>query len=67
MRRMKVKNEPNLERDPFSNGIVNTNREAYEDFLIKKRKKEAEENRLNTIENEISEIKTLLQKLIDRG
>ena len=65
--RMKVEGHDDLERDLNSGGLVNTNREAYESFLKRQKETQSKENRLNTIENDISELKELLRELLNRG
>lgn len=67
MNRMRIKNEPGLERDLQSNGIVNTNVDDYARFLEDKEKRNAEEQRLNTLEAELRDIKTLLLALLNKG
>ena len=65
--RMKVEGHDDLERDLNSGGLVNTNKVAYESFLKRQKEKQSEETRLNTIENDISELKELLRELLNRG
>ncbi len=65
--RMKVEGYDDLERDLNSGGLVNTNTVAYESFLKRQKEKQFEENRLNSIENDIDEIKSLLKELLNRG
>ena len=65
--RMKVEGNDDLERDLHSGGLVNTNKVAYESFLKRQKENQAKETRLNTIENDISELKELLRELLNRG
>lgn len=67
MNRMRIKNEPGLERDLQTNGIVNTNVDEYTRFLEDKEKRNTEEQRLNTLEAELRDIKTLLLALLNKG
>ena len=67
MNRMRIKNEPGLERDLQTNGIVNTNVDEYTRFLEEKEKRNTEEQRLNTLEAELKDIKTLLLALLNKG
>ena len=67
MNRMRIKNEPGLERDLQTNGIVNTNIEDYERFLKDKEKRNSEEQRLNTLEAELKDIKVLLLEMLNKG
>jgi hypothetical protein len=72
MDRVKVQDHSNLERDVKSNGIVNTNKQAYE--LAKKRASAAAKERdnlrdvtreVNEIKCEMHEIKNMLSQLLD--
>jgi hypothetical protein len=67
MNRMRIKNEPGLERDLQTNGIVNTNVDEYTRFLEDKEKRNTEEQRLNTLEAELRDIKALLLALLNKG
>jgi len=67
MNRMRIKNEPGLERDLQTNGIVNTNVDEYTRFLEEKEKRNTEEQRLNTLEAELRDIKALLLELLNKG
>ena len=67
-----VKDKKNLFRDENSNAIINTDRQAYNSYikLREQKLKEKEEfdsfkNDLDCMKNEISEIKSLLHKLIE--
>ena len=70
----KVKDHENLVRDMNSKAILNTDKLALQEYyqkreLIKKELSEKTESkqRLDKIENEMSEIKDLLRELIGRG
>jgi hypothetical protein len=70
----KVKDHDNLIRDMNSKAILNTDKLALQEYQQKRElaKKELAEKieskqRLDKIENEMSEIKDLLRELIGRG
>ena len=70
----KVKDHENLVRDMNSKAILNTDKLALQDYYQKRElaKKELSEKteskqRLDKIENEMSEIKDLLRELIGKG
>ena len=70
MNYIKVKDKDYLERDSYSNGIVNTDAEGYIQYIenYKKRYKETQriqnlENDVNEIKNNLNEIKNLLRSL----
>jgi hypothetical protein len=71
---VKVKDHENLVRDMNSKAILNTDKLALQEYYQKRElaKKELSEKteskqRLDKIENEMSEIKDLLRELIGRG
>ena len=70
----KVKDHDNLVRDMNSKAILNTDKLALQEYyqkreLVKKELSEKTESkqRLDKIENEMSEIKDLLRELIGKG
>jgi hypothetical protein len=69
---LKVKDAPGLYRDPNSNAILNLDQDAFTEY--KKHKKAAEEqknrkaqmeSRLNTLEKEVRELKTGMDKILE--
>lgn len=74
MKRVKVKDEINLFRDVSTNAIINTDMQAYNNYINSKKIKEQESKRIENIENELidvksdlSEIKNLLRKLANES
>lgn len=62
--RLKVDTNKSLERDPETNAILNTNKEAYNIALLRKKNRNKSNNDIKRLENEISELKDLLKTLI---
>jgi len=62
----KVEGHSDLIRDLETNAVINTNKTAYQDYLKMREKKLNEKQRLDKLENEVGEIKSLLQKLVDK-
>ena len=62
-----VEGENYLFRDTNSNAIINTNESGYESYMARKKFQENEHDRLNHLESEISEIKSLLKDLAERS
>ncbi len=69
----KVEDNADLVRDPYSHAIVNTNQSAYNQAVAaakiakaKNKKLEAAEADINNLKQEMSEIKGLLQELLNR-
>ena len=69
---MKVKENMDLERDPKSNAIINTNTNDYERYLVQRKVKNQETKKVSSMEddlvrlkNEMNEIKSLLKELVN--
>ena len=71
---VQVKDKTDLVRDTHSNAIVNNNKGAY--ALAKKRAEDAQKQRdeirsatreINTIKNEMHDIKSMIKTLLDRN
>jgi len=72
MELVKVKNHENLGRDPFTNGIINTNKSQYDEYIARrdaaekeKKKSSNMEEDLANLKGEINEIKSLLKELVN--
>ncbi len=62
-----VEGENYLFRDSETNAIVNTNTSGYESYISRRRFQEDEKKRLDNLESEIGEIKSLLKALAERS
>jgi len=69
---IKVKGHDHLVRDPQTNSIINTNKSEYEQYLFNKRIKQNEQQKIQTLEsdvanikNDLDEIKSLLRSLVN--
>lgn len=72
MEKIQVKGHPSLFRDKSSNAILNTDMNAYQNYIESKRMKEEEAKRmsdlesdLNSLKTDMNEIKTMLRSLIN--
>lgn len=68
-RELKVKDHEGLYRVP-SGAIVNKDPDAYQKHLMnvkKERRLDIQDQRINNIESELSEIKSLLKQLLDKA
>lgn len=70
---IKVKDSDALLRDQKSNAIVNDSKYEYDKYMRLKKQKQDEMNRVNkiedevdTIKNDVNEIKNLLKSFIDK-
>ena len=61
-----VEGRSDLFRDTDSGAIVNTDRSAYLAYKSKKQQRLNEMGRIEKLQNEIDEIKSLLYKVIDK-
>ena len=61
-----VEGENNLIRDTDTGAIINTDKSAYIAYKHKRQQKLKEMNRIDKLQNEIDEIKSLLYKVIDK-
>ena len=68
---VKVKDQPNLMRDPSSNAILNDNQSGYDEYIARRdaanKAKESEltmKEDLDNLKGEINEIKSLLKELV---
>jgi len=69
---IKVKNQPNLMRDPSSNAILNDNQSDYDEYIARRdavnKEKEKSlnvEEDVANLKSELSEIKSLLKELVN--
>jgi hypothetical protein len=60
-----VKGHPNLYRDEKSGAIVNTDNNAYTQYVNSLRNRDAQKNEIEKIKNDVEEIKSLLKELIN--
>jgi hypothetical protein len=60
-----VKGHPNLYRDEKSGAIVNTDTNAYTQYVNSLRNRETQKNEIDKIKDDINEIKSLLRELLD--
>ncbi len=70
---VRVESFPDLRKDPLNGGVVNSNIGSYNTYQERKKKslkeqaeKQAMVDEINSMKNDISEIKTLLQLLLDK-
>ena len=61
-----VEGRSDLFRDTDSGAIVNTDRSAYLAYKSKKQQRLNEMGRIEKLQNEVDEIKSLLYKVIDK-
>lgn len=65
-RYLKVEGHSYLVRDTVTNAIINQNSSEYKNYKQLKKVKDQEKERIDKLENDISEIKSLLRQIIDK-
>lgn len=63
MDKIKVEGHSNLYRDTKSGAVINSNRSEYEQYMKAKQNRNGMRNEINTLKQELDEIKQLLKKL----
>ena len=63
MNKIKVEGHSNLYRDAQSGAVINSNRSEYEKYMKAKQNRTGMINEINTLKQELDEIKQLLKKL----
>ena len=66
MKYMKVKDQPGLVRDLNSGAILNINTEEIERARERKKLRKQKDQEFEDLKNEVSEIKELLLKLVEK-
>ena len=66
MNRKKINGEPNLIRDTNSNALLFTNREDILAYERRKAEMQSQNLQINTLKQEIAELKNLVQQIIER-
>lgn len=61
-----IENKPNLERDIKSNAIINTDNIGYRRAIEARKAKVEMEKRLSKVENELADIKSILERIISK-
>lgn len=58
-----VEGNTTLKRDSFSKAIINTDKNAYEKYISMREQKNREREEIESIKNDLAEVKTLLAQL----
>ena len=61
-----VKDHDGFFRDSHSQGIVNTNKTDFEAYVQTRKKLLSDKERIDKLENEIGDIKSMIQLLLDK-
>lgn len=63
MDKLKVEGHGNLYRDVNSGAVINSNRDEYDRYMKAKANRDSMFNEINTLKQELDEIKQLLKQL----
>ena len=66
MKLVKIKDSLNLHREVESNTILNTSLDEYNKYIQRRESAMRQAQRIDKIENDVAEIKTLLKDLIGK-
>ena len=64
--RAKVIDDKSLEKDMSTGAVINTNRTAYLEAVERANKARQEKERITKLEEEVSDIKNMLQQILKR-
>jgi DNA topoisomerase VI subunit B len=62
----RIENEPHLRKDPASGAVVNVSADNYNKYLQRKRMARKQNERLDSLESDLHEVKDLLRSVLDR-
>lgn len=64
---LKVDGHPNLYRDDHTGAIINTDNNSYHQYMQSVEKRKNMKKEIETLKNDVSEIKSLLKELINES
>jgi tetrahydromethanopterin S-methyltransferase subunit B len=64
---IKIEGEQDLVKDKETGAILNTNMDSLSAYKQKRKKDIEQKNRIDKIENDIGDIKSMLKELINKG
>lgn len=64
---VKVKDESDLVKDKNTGAVLNTNLDSLKAYRAKRKKDAEMQNRVDKMENDIGDIKSMLKELLNKG
>jgi len=64
---IKIENEQDLVKDSDTGAILNTNLDSLSAYKAKRKKDAEMQNRVDKMENDIGDIKSMLKELLNKG
>ena len=62
----RVKDQPNLRKDPDTGVVVNVSDDDYHKYMMKREQVRKNNARLDRVESELMEVKELLRSIVDK-
>ena len=66
MNLIQVSGESNLYRDESSTAIINTDKNAYQSYIEARNRKLQELNEIQTLKNDVEELKSLMHQILQK-
>jgi len=63
---IKVEGYPDLVRDPSNGAIINNDKNAYQSYIDSRNRKLREIERIENLEKDMSDIKDLMHKILEK-
>ena len=63
----KVKDNPNLLRDNTSQAIINTDDDAYNAYMERKKHQTKKDKKIEDLEKQLQDMRNLVNQLIEKG
>ena len=65
MKKAKVEGHSNLERDLQTNAIIDTDKQAYQRYIMDRQQRQYQSQTIKNLKSELDEIKSLLKEFIN--
>ena len=65
MKKAKVEGHSNLERDLHTNAIIDTDKQAYQKYIMDRQQRQYQSQTIENLKSELDEIKSLLKEFIN--
>lgn len=62
----KVTNEPHLRKDVATGAVINVSSDEYDKYVKRKQMSREESTRIESLESELTEVKSMLRSVLDR-
>lgn len=66
MKYQKIINEPDLVKDSETGAVLNLSESSYDKYINERKRVMSEKNRINKLENDVQDIKILLNQIMGK-